>query len=320
MSIKDKKIMITGGTGSFGNKVVKLLYEMNPKKIIVYSRDEKKQYEMKKKFPDIHYIIGDVRDFENIKYSMRGIDYVFHAAALKQVPNCELYPMEAVKTNIIGSDNVFKSACLNGAEKVVCLSTDKSVKPINSMGLTKGLMEKIALSYNNDETKFCCVRYGNVMASRGSVIPFFKNIILEGDVVPITNPDMTRFMLSLKDACELVFYAFNNSNGGEVFVKKAPSCTVEFLSYFMHKFYGKENNNKIIGTRPGEKIHEVLINEYEYLRSEDMGDYYIIHKEGNYENKHLVEDCHEYTSENTKRINVYEEFLPLYENIEEDLI
>lgn len=315
--ITNSNILITGGTGSFGNRVAQKIIAMNPKSVSILSRDEKKQYEMKKLFPDFRYLIGDVRDANRVDFCCKNMDYIFHAAALKQVPNCEDFPHEALQTNSIGSFNVCNAAIRNNVKKVVFLSTDKAVKPINAMGISKAMMEKIVVSQNNKNindcaTIFCCVRYGNVMASRGSVIPFFRKCIESGSDIPITVPEMTRFMLTLDDACELVFYAFENSKGGEIFVKKSPACTVDFLVDFMLKYHGGSSQKKIIGPRPGEKYHETLINEYESLRASDMGDFFIINPEYSSYFNSSIEFGIEYTSENTNRIINYDDFLGLY--------
>jgi len=323
----NKNVLITGGTGSFGNKMAKMLIEKNPNKIIIFSRDEKKQYEMKKKFPDFNFIIGDIRDKQSLKNATKNVDYIFHAAALKHVPSCEDIPLEAIKTNVLGTSNLLECAILNSVRNVICLSTDKSVKPVNTMGMTKALMEKIAISYNKKEdfyhdTIISCVRYGNVMASRGSVIPFFKERIMSGKKIKITVPEMTRFMLTLEDACKLVFYAFENSVGGEIFVKKSPACTIKFLSYFMQMYYNINVGEEIVGTRPGEKIHEILINEYEYTRSVENDDFFIIKPEyDNFIKKEYYEQGYEYSSNNTRIIEKYEDFLEMYKKIDnEDLI
>ena len=247
MNLKDKRILITGGTGSFGNKVALYLEKFEPKEILIYSRDEKKQYEMKAYKPNFSYWIGDVRDKQRLSEVMTGVDYVFHAAALKQVPACEDYPYEAVKTNILGSQNLCEAAIGAGVERVVALSTDKAVKPINAMGISKSMMEKIVCSQNqrNIKTKFSCVRYGNVMGSRGSVIPLFKRLIDKNQKLTITNPNMTRFMMTLDESVSLVLHALTNAKGGEVFVRKAPATTVLNLAEAMIKKYGNGDTNQI---------------------------------------------------------------------------
>lgn len=322
MSLKGKTILITGGTGSFGNKLSTYLEKVNPAKIIIYSRDEKKQYEMKKDHPDYHYIIGNVRDKERLNYAMRGVDYVFHAAALKHVPACEDYPYEAVKTNIIGSHNVCETAIYNGVKTVVALSTDKAVKPINAMGISKSMMEKIVVSQNqqNINTKFACVRYGNVMWSRGSVIPLFVKFLKQGKTLTVTEPEMTRFMMSLDDSVELVLHAFDNAQGGEIFVKKAPAVRIIDLAKAMIKKYGDGNldNLLITGMRPGEKMDEVLVNEYEIRRSTENDKFFKIHPEyvAFDENKNYPLG-YEYTSANTHRLENYDEIGDLLNTINE---
>ena len=280
MNLKNQTVLVTGGTGSFGNKVAAYLAGQSPKKIIIYSRDEKKQYEMQKQHPDYHYVIGDVRDKDRLSQACRGVNLIFHAAALKHVPACENYPFEAVKTNIIGSNNVCEAAILNGVEKVVALSTDKAVKPINAMGLSKSMMEKIVCSQNQQEigTIFCCVRYGNVMGSRGSVIPFFRQLLSDKKPLTITDEKMTRFMMTLDESVDLVLYAMKNAVGGEVFVKKAPACLVTDLARSMIKKYGDGDISKIkvVGIRPGEKIDEVLVNEYEIRRSQENEEFFTV--------------------------------------------
>src|SRR6516165_3533893 len=270
MELSNQTILVTGGTGSFGNKVAEYLKGFSPKKIIIYSRDEKKQYEMQKIHPDYQYIIGDVRDQERLFQACKGVDFIFHAAALKHVPACESYPYEAVKTNINGSYNVCEAAIFNGVRKVIALSTAKAVKPINAMGLSKSMMEKIVCSQNQFpvDTVFCCVRYGNVMGSRGSVIPFFKKLLADNKALTITDEKMTRFMMTLDESVELVLHALTNAKGGEAFVKKAPACLVTELAKTMTKKYGNGNdtNIRVVGIRPGEKIDEVLVNEYDIRR------------------------------------------------------
>lgn len=329
--IKGSNILITGGTGSFGNRIAARMEELRPNSITIYSRDEKKQYEMKKIYPNYRYIVGDVRDADRVKDVMKGMDIVFNAAALKQVPSCELYPEEAIKTNTIGVINVCRAAVENDVKVVVGLGTDKAVKPINVMGMSKALMEKIVCSYGRrfkgKETVFCCVRYGNVMGSRGSVIPLFRDQIKNGMSVTITVPEMTRFLLTLDQAIDLVLYAVENSNGGEIFVKKAPACTMKMLADCMIKKYGnsekgniEENieRTKIIGIRAGEKLHETLINEYEMLFTDDMGDYYIINDilEGKIIEEKVIESRYiEYTSANTRQIVDYDELSRLLDDV-----
>lgn len=328
--IENSNIIITGGTGSFGNRVATRMDMFHPKSITIYSRDEKKQYEMRKIFPQFKYMIGDVRDIDRVREVLRGIDIIFNAAALKQVPSCELYPEEAVKTNTIGAMNICRAAIENGVKIVIGLSTDKAVKPINTMGMSKALMEKIVCSYGrrfkDNGTVFCCVRYGNVMGSRGSVIPLFREQIKTGGPVTITVPEMTRFLLTLDQAIDLVLYAVENSNGGEIFVKKAPACTMKMLAESMIMRYGDNNIDiKIIGIRAGEKLHETLINEYEMLFSKDMGSCYIIDDtitEKIIDGKTIEHRYVEYTSANTRQITRRDELSELLDNViyDEELI
>jgi UDP-N-acetylglucosamine 4,6-dehydratase len=281
--ITSKNVLITGGTGSFGNRVAQFLEDYNPKQIIIYSRDEKKQYEMELSHRDYRYIVGDVRDAERLTSVMKGVDLVFHAAALKQVPACENNPYEAVKTNIVGSQYLAEAAIKNNVGIVVGLSTDKAVKPINAMGISKAMMEKIICSQNIHpiDTRFCCVRYGNVMGSRGSVIPLFQKQIAEGRMLTITDPKMTRFLMTLEQSVELVLHAIHHGVGGEVFVKKAPAVTVLNLAKAVLKKYGDGDCDRveIIGVRPGEKRDEVLVNEYEMTRSAETDGFFEIYPE-----------------------------------------
>jgi UDP-N-acetylglucosamine 4,6-dehydratase/5-epimerase len=277
---KNKILLITGGTGSFGNAVLNKFIDSNINEIRIFSRDEKKQDDMRRKFQNdkIKYFIGDVRDESSIDQAMKGVDFVFHAAALKQVPSCEFYPMEAVKTNIIGTENMLNSAINNNVEKVICLSTDKAVYPINAMGVSKSLMEKVfvAKSRVSSKIKIIGTRYGNVMASRGSVIPLFYNQIKDNKPITITDSNMTRFMMSLNNAVELVLYAFQNGNTGDIFVQKAPSTTIGELAETMKTIYNSNTKIKNIGIRHGEKIHETLLSQEERIVSEDLGDYFRI--------------------------------------------
>ena len=277
---KNKTLLITGGTGSFGNAVLNKFIDSNINEIRIFSRDEKKQDDMRRKFQNdkIKYFIGDVRDENSIDQAMKGVDFVFHAAALKQVPSCEFYPMEAVKTNIIGTENMLNSAIKNNVEKVICLSTDKAVYPINAMGVSKSLMEKVfvAKSRVSSKIKIIGTRYGNVMASRGSVIPLFYNQIKDNKPITITDPKMTRFMMSLDNAVELVLHAFQNGNTGDIFVQKAPSTTIGELAETMKTIYNSNTKIKNIGIRHGEKIHETLLSQEERIVSEDLGDYFRI--------------------------------------------
>jgi UDP-N-acetylglucosamine 4,6-dehydratase/5-epimerase len=321
-TIKGRTILITGGTGSFGNTVVNKLLELAPKKIIVFSRDEKKQFDMRNNYdnPVLKFVIGDIRELESIKNAMRGVDYVFHAAALKQVPSCEFFPIEAVKTNIIGTQNVLTASNYHKVKRVVALSTDKAVYPINALGLTKSLMEKlvIAESRNIDtssETIFCNVRYGNVLYTRGSVLPYFVKFIKENKKLMITENNMTRFLLPLEEAVDLVFYALLNGENGHTYVRKSPACTVETLAKALCEIFNYQNGFKSVGIRAGEKIHETLVNEEELLRAVDMGRYYKIPPESqglDYNQyfvrgkKEDIETMKSFTSENTKRLNVKE--------------
>ena len=316
---KGKTLLITGGTGSFGNAVLNRFLETDIAEIRIFSRDEKKQDDMRKKFSNdkIKFYIGDVRDISSIREVVRGVDYIFHAAALKQVPSCEFFPMEAVKTNIIGTDNVLSAAIDAGVKKIVCLSTDKAAYPINAMGTSKAMMEKviIAKSRNLDpaKTTICCTRYGNVMASRGSVIPLFVEQIKHGKNSTITNPDMTRFLMNLDEAVDLVLFAFNNAKQGDLFVQKSPASTVSDLAAALKKLFDSDLKIKVIGTRHGEKAHETLLTKEEKAKSTELDNYYRIPADtrdlnyGKLEHGDIsvaVQD--EYTSENTKRLNIEE--------------
>lgn len=282
---KDKILMITGGTGSFGNAVLEKFINTEIKEIRIFSRDEKKQDDMRHhyqvKYPDfsdkLKFYIGDVRDISSIKQAIFGVDYIFHAAALKQVPSCEFFPMEAVKTNVIGTDNVLTAAIEANVESVVCLSTDKAAYPINTMGITKSLEERVAVakSRTSNKTRICCTRYGNVLCSRGSVVPLWIDQIKSGNPITITDPAMTRFIMSLDEAVELVLFAFNNAENGDILVKKAPACTIETQAKaVIDIFGGNEKNIRIIGIRHGEKMYETLLTNEECARAIDMGDYY----------------------------------------------
>ena len=277
---KNKTLLITGGTGSFGNAVLNKFIDSDINEIRIFSRDEKKQDDMRRKFQNdkIKYFIGDVRDENSIDQAMKGVDFVFHAAALKQVPSCEFYPMEAVKTNIIGTENMLNSAIRNNVEKVICLSTDKAVYPINAMGVSKSLMEKVfvAKSRISTKTKIIGTRYGNVMASRGSVIPLFYDQIKNNNSITITDPNMTRFMMTLQNAVDLVLYAFKNGKTGDIFVQKAPSTTIGELAETMREIFKSNSEIKNIGIRHGEKIHETLLSQEERIVSEDLGNYFRI--------------------------------------------
>lgn len=314
---KDKVLLITGGTGSFGNAVLKRFLETNIKEIRIFSRDEKKQEDMRIKYNNekLKFYIGDVRDSQSIDNAMVGVDYIFHAAALKQVPSCEFFPVEAVKTNVIGTNNVLTSAVNHEVKKVIVLSTDKAAYPINAMGMSKAMMEKVAVAKGRElkegQTIICRTRYGNVMASRGSVIPLFCDQIAEDKPLTITNPNMTRFMMTLDDAVDLVIYAFENGKQGDLFVQKAPAATIDTLAKAVLEL--KESNSEIqyIGTRHGEKLYEVLVTKEEMLNAEDMGNYYRItsdNRDLNYAkyvtngNDELV-TTDEYNSDNTKRLD-----------------
>lgn len=316
---KDKILLITGGTGSFGNKVLEMFLETDIKEIRIFSRDEKKQDDMRKKYNNekIKFFIGDVRDASTIDVAMNGVDYVFHAAALKQVPSCEFFPIEAVKTNILGSNNVLESAVKNGVRKIICLSTDKAAYPINAMGMSKALMEKTIIAKarmlgNDSKTTICLTRYGNVMGSRGSVIPLFYKQIAEGKPLTITDPKMTRYMMTLRDAVELVMFAFKNGTQGDLFVQKAPGATIETLAEAVKKYKNSNAEIKIIGTRHGEKDHEVLVTREEMSKAEDMGNYFRIAMDNrnlNYDNFYNkgtgeIVKYESYTSDNTNQLDV----------------
>ena len=315
----NKILLISGGTGSFGNAVLKRFLNSEIAEIRIFSRDEKKQDDMRKRYasPKLKFYIGDVRDYQSVLTATRGADYIFHAAALKQVPSCEFHPMEAVKTNVIGTDNVLEAAIQNGVKRVVCLSTDKAVYPINAMGISKAMMEKVmvAKSRNVDETKtvICGTRYGNVMASRGSVIPLFIEQIREGKPLSITDPNMTRFMMTLADAVDLVLYAFEHGNNGDLFVQKAPAATVETLARALTVMVGKpEHPIQIIGTRHGEKLYEALLSREEMACAEDMGDYFRVPpdlRDLNYskfveQGEEKISHMEDYNSHNTERLDV----------------
>lgn len=314
-----KKLLITGGTGSFGNEVLKKYLNTNEfSEIRVFSRDEKKQDDMRKVINDdrVKFYIGDVRDQNSVNHAVRGVDYIFHAAALKQVPSCEFFPIEAVKTNILGTENVLNAAELYEVKKVIVLSTDKAAYPINAMGMSKALMEKvmIAKSRNLDDNKmtFCGTRYGNVMASRGSVIPLFIDQIKSGQPITITDPNMTRYMMTLDDAVNLVLFAFANGNNGDIFVQKAPAATIEVLAQALKELYNASNEIRVIGTRHGEKLYETLVNREDMVKAEDLGEYYRIpadNRDLNY-NSYFTEgnadlaQYEEYHSHNTRRLDL----------------
>lgn len=318
---KNKVLMITGGTGSFGNAVLKHFLNSDIKEIRIFSRDEKKQEDMRIEYKNdkLNFIIGDVRDFDSINSAMRGVDYLFQAAALKQVPSCEFYPMQAVRTNILGSENVLEAAARNEVKKVVVLSTDKAVYPINTMGMTKAIMEKLAISKARDpriqanKGVICATRYGNVMCSRGSIIPLFIKQIKEGKPLTITEPNMTRFMMSLDESVRLVLFAFNNAEPGDLFVQKAPAATILTLATALKELFNAGNEIQIIGSRHGEKMYETLCGKEEMSKADDLGDFYRVPadmRDLNY-TKYVQTDGprlidQEYNSDNTKRLNVEE--------------
>jgi UDP-N-acetylglucosamine 4,6-dehydratase len=316
--LKDKVLLITGGTGSFGNTVLKRILDTDIKEIRIFSRDEKKQDDMRHRLqnPKVKFYIGDVRDKRSVDTAMRGVDYVFHAAALKQVPSCEFFPMQAVRTNVIGTENVLDSAVEHGVKNVVVLSTDKAAYPINAMGISKAMMEKVAIakarSLETDATTtICCTRYGNVMASRGSVIPLWVDQIKAGKPITITDPGMTRYMMTLDDAVDLVLYAFEHGNQGDLFVQKAPAATLTVLAESLKELYHADTEVKVIGTRHGEKLYETLVTREEMFRSEDMGDYFRIPADArdlNYdkffvEGQEDISKVEDYHSHNTFRLD-----------------
>ncbi len=316
----DKVLLITGGTGSFGNAVLRRFLNSDIREIRIFSRDEKKQDDMRQFYSNdkIKYYIGDVRNYESIKSAMKGVDFVFQAAALKQVPSCEFFPTEAVRTNVLGCENVLNAALENNVSRVIVLSTDKAVYPINAMGMSKALSEKVMIAKSrsliNTDQVFCGTRYGNVMASRGSVIPLFVDQIKKGGPLTITDPQMTRFMMTLDGAVDLVIFAFQNGKPGDIFVQKAPASTIEVLANALLKLYNANNPIKIIGTRHGEKLYETLVNREELAKAVDLGNYYRIPadtRDLNY-NRYFVEgetqiaQIEEYTSHNTHRMNLEE--------------
>lgn len=313
-----KTLLITGGTGSFGNAVMNRFLSSDIKEIRIFSRDEKKQDDMRKKYKNdkLKFYIGDVRDIASVKNAMYGVDYIFHAAALKQVPSCEFFPMEAVKTNVMGTENVLTAAAECGVKKVICLSTDKAAYPINAMGISKAMMEKVfvakAKSIDPTRTTICGTRYGNVMASRGSVIPLFIEQIKSGQPLTITDPEMTRFLMSLDEAVELVVFAFQNADAGDIMVQKSPASTVGDLAQAVKELFGADNEIKVIGTRHGEKKYETLLTKEEYLVAKDMGGFYRVpadNRDLNYD-KYFVDGDHElstqeeYNSDNTDQLTV----------------
>jgi UDP-N-acetylglucosamine 4,6-dehydratase len=320
MDSNGKCLLITGGTGSFGNAVLRRFLNTDIKEIRIFSRDEKKQDDMRQFYmnPKIKYFIGDVRNIRSIDSAMQGVDYVFHAAALKQVPSCEFFPAEAVRTNVLGCENVLESAQFNHVKKVIVLSTDKAVYPINAMGMTKALSEKVMVAMsrtlNGSGTVFCGTRYGNVMASRGSVIPLFVNQIKHNQQITITDPNMTRFMMSLESAVDLVLFAFENGNNGDLFVKKSPATTIANLAQAIKELYTSESVVKVIGSRHGEKLYETLVNREEMVKAEDLGDFFRIPadtRDLNYnkfftEGTEAVSQAVEYNSHNTQQLNIEE--------------
>ena len=333
---KDKVLLITGGTGSFGNAMLKGFLNSELKEIRIFSRDEKKQEDMRIEYKNdkLNFVIGDIRDFDSINNAMAGVDFVFHAAALKQVPSCEFYPMQAVQTNILGAENVLEAAARNNVKRVVVLSTDKAVYPINTMGMSKAVMEKLAVSKARDprvqavDAVYTATRYGNVMASRGSIIPLFIKQIKEGKPLTITNPKMTRFMMSLDQSVELVLFAFTNGNPGDIFVQKSPGATIETLAQAIKELFNADNEIQIIGERHAEKMYETLCAKEEMAKADDMGDFYRIpadFRDLNYtkyvqtDGPALVKD--EYNSDNTEQLNVEQlkELLLTLDYVKEEL-
>lgn len=332
---KNKSLLITGGTGSFGNAVLKCFLDTEIKEIRIFSRDEKKQDDMRKLYNNekIKFYLGNVRDIDSVKNAMHGVDYVFHAAALKQVPSCEFFPLEAVKTNVLGSENVMTAAIECGVKKVICLSTDKAAYPINAMGISKAMMEKVvvakARTVDPTKTTICATRYGNVMASRGSVIPLFVDQIKNNKPLTLTDPNMTRFLMNLEQSVTLVKFAFEHGNAGDIFVQKAPSCTVKVLADAVNELFGGTQDYTIIGTRHGEKLYETLLTKEEYFVAEDMGEFFRVaadKRDLNYD-KYFVEGDHElstndeYNSHNTKILSLPEvkEILLQLDFVQEEL-
>lgn len=332
----DKILLITGGTGSFGNAVLDRFLGTDIKEIRIFSRDEKKQDDMRHRLqnPKIKYYIGDVRNKRSVDNAMLGVDYIFHAAALKQVPSCEFFPIEAVKTNVLGTQNVLDSAAEHGVKRVIVLSTDKAAYPINAMGISKAMMEKVAIAkaraLGDREPVVCCTRYGNVMASRGSVIPLWIDQIKEGKPITITDPNMTRYMMTLEDAVDLVLYAFEHGKNGDLFVQKAPAATLTVLAEALKELYKANTEVKTIGTRHGEKLYETLVTREEMFRSEDMGNYFCIPADSrdlNYdkffvEGQEDISKVEDYHSHNTRRLDVEEmkELLLKLPEIREDIM
>ena len=317
MNVSGKKFLITGGTGSFGKTLCDYLLRNKVNEIRIFSRDENKQHQMRREIKDLRvsFFIGDIRDYDSVMQSCEGIDYVFHAAALKQVPSCEFYPLEAVKTNIIGTENLLKAATLKDIKKVVLLSTDKAVYPINAMGISKAMMEKLMLAQankNNQKTKFCATRYGNVMCSRGSVIPLFVNQIKNNDPITITDPEMTRYLMTLDESVNLVMHAFDNGLSGDIFVQKSPACTLNDLATALKIIFNFEKENVVIGTRHGEKLYESLLSREEMARVENNGSFFRLPSDNrplNYdkyynEGKEIKKEYKEYNSHNTNRLSI----------------
>lgn len=315
---KDKILLITGGTGSFGNAVLKKFVDSDIKEIRIFSRDEKKQDDMRRVLQNnkVKFYIGDVRNPESVKDAVKGVDFIFHAAALKQVPSCEFFPMEAVRTNVIGTNNVLTAAVDAGVKKIVCLSTDKAAYPINAMGISKAMMERVIIAHSRNvdpaKTTICCTRYGNVMASRGSVIPLFVEQIKKGGPITVTDPKMTRFLMNLNEAVELVLFAFKNAKQGDLFVQKSPASTIEDLAKALKQLFKSSAEIKVIGTRHGEKAHETLLTREEKAKSTDLGNYFQVpadNRDLNYEKyfsqgSSKIDRFDEYTSSNTERLNV----------------
>jgi len=315
-NFKGKTLLVTGGTGSFGSAVTKRLIDSDIKEIRIFSRDEKKQDDMRRLvgLEKVKFYIGDVRSRQSIDTAMRGVDFVFHAAALKQVPSCEFFPMEAVKTNVMGTENVLLSAIAHDVGKVVVLSTDKAAYPINAMGISKALMEKVAvaISRNAGKTAICCTRYGNVLASRGSVVPLFVEQVLQGKPITVTNPKMTRFMMTLEDSIDLVLFALEHGQAGDIYVQKSPACYISDVAESIKILLGANNEIITIGTRHGEKLYETLLTKEEFAKAEDLGEYYKVpadNRDLNY-NKYFEEgkcsDDREYNSHNTRILNLEE--------------
>ena len=314
---KNKILLITGGTGSFGNAVLRRFLDSDIAEIRIFSRDEKKQDDMRKRYnnPKLKFYLGDVRDVDSVRTSMRGVDYVFHAAALKQVPSCEFYPLQAVKTNVLGTENVLEAAVTLGVKRVICLSTDKAVYPINAMGISKAMMEKVAVAKSRESgaTAICVTRYGNVMASRGSVIPLFVDQIRGGHELTITDPEMTRFMMTLDDAVDLVLYAFENGVSGDIFVQKAPAATIKTLTKALTSLLGVPDHDvSVIGTRHGEKLFEALLSREEMVASQDLGGYFRVPpdlRDLNYgkftdQGEQQISEAVDYNSHNTTRLDL----------------